>query len=79
MVPIAESRYNEFMDRISRISIRRFPSVESMKADEYEYWRGRPAHERMDAVIEITAEAYGLEDAAASASRLQRTLVHLKR
>ena len=65
------------MDRTS--PIRRYASLEDMKAEEYEYWQQRPAHERMDAVAEITAEAYGLKDSAPRVPRLQRTLVHLKR
>ena len=67
------------MDRKSRFPIRGFDSLDAMKADEYFYWRHRPAHERMTAVAEITAEAYGLRDSPPHASRLQRTLVHLKR
>jgi hypothetical protein len=67
------------MDRKTRFPIRRYTSLQAMKADEYEYWLERPAHERMDAVTEMTAEAYGLADLAPDASRLQRILIHLKR
>lgn len=67
------------MDRKKRFAIRRYASLEAMKADEYDYWRQRPAHERMEAVTEITVEAYGLKDLSINASRLQRTIVHLKR
>lgn len=67
------------MDRKSRFPIRSYTSPEAMKAGEYAYWRQRPAHERMEAVAGITAEAYSLKDSLPDASRLQRTLVHLKR
>lgn len=67
------------MERAARFAIRRFDSLEAMKAAEYAYWQQRPAHERMDAVAEITAEAYGLKEPQSDAPRLQRTLVHLKR
>jgi hypothetical protein len=33
------------MDKV----IRKYTSLDNMKADEYRYWQ-RPAHERMDAV-----------------------------
>jgi uncharacterized damage-inducible protein DinB len=67
------------MERPARFAIRRYDSLEAMKAAEYAYWQQRPTHERMDAVTEITAEAYGLKDPQSNAPRLQRTLVHLKR
>jgi len=67
------------MDRKSRFPIRRFASLEAMKAEEYRYWQQRPAHERMEAVAGLTSEAYGLKDSPPNVSGLQRTLVHLKR
>jgi hypothetical protein len=67
------------MDKKSRFPIRRYASLEAMKADEYDYWRRRPAHERMDAVTELTAEAYGLKGLSSDGSQLRRTLVRLKR
>jgi hypothetical protein len=67
------------MDRKSRFQIRRYDSLEAMKADEYAYWRGRPGHERIAAVSDITSEAYGLKGLRPDVPRLQRTLVHLKR
>ena len=48
---------NERMDPI----IRKYTSLEEMKADEYRYWQGRPVHERMDAVEEINLTAYALK------------------
>jgi hypothetical protein len=50
-----------------------------MKADEYKYWRQQPACVRMDAVAEITKEAYSLKDSPRDASRHQRTISRLKR
>jgi hypothetical protein len=66
-------------DRTARFPIRRYSSLDAMKADEYSYWQQRPAHERMEAVTEISAEAYRLKGSPPDAQRLQRTLVHLKR
>ena len=66
-------------DQTARFPISRFSSVEAMKVEEYQYWRQRPAYERMEAVAEISAEAYALKKGATHAPRLQRTLVHLKR
>jgi hypothetical protein len=67
------------MDRKSRFEIRRYESLEAMKADEYAYWQQRPGHERIAAVSEITSAAYGLKALRPDVPRLQRTLVHLKR
>ena len=67
------------MDRKSRFPIRKFERLEDMKDEEYQYWQGRPARERMAAVSEITTEAYRLKDPAINVSRLQRTLVAVQR
>jgi hypothetical protein len=67
------------MDRKARFPIRKFESLEAMKDEEYQYWQGRPARERIAAVSEITTEAYRLKDPAINVSRLQRTLVAVQR
>lgn len=69
----------EDMDRKSRFPVRKFESLEAMKDEEYRYWQGRPASERMAAVSGITTEAYRLKDPACNLSRLQRTLVAVQR
>ena len=63
------------MDR----TIRRYTSYQEMKADEYRYWQSRPAHERMDAVSELTTAAYLLKGTALDVPRLQGPLVRLPR
>jgi hypothetical protein len=60
-------------------TLRKYTSFEEAKADEYRYWQSRPAHERVDAVSEITQELYAMKGAVPDVPRLQRTLVHLKR
>jgi len=60
-------------------SIRIYRSHDEMKADEYRYWQSRPAHERMDAVAEMTVATYLLKEPATDVRRIQRTLVHLPR
>ena len=67
------------MDRKSRFPIRKFERLEAMKDEEYQYWQGRPARERIAAVSEITTEAYRLRDPVINVSRLQRTLVAVQR
>ena len=59
--------------------IRKYDSLEEMKADEYRYWQSRPVHERMDAVSELTLAMYAMKGAAADVPRLQRTLVRAQR
>ena len=59
--------------------LRKYTSFEEMKADEYRYWQSRPVHERMDAVEELTEQAYMMKGMRADAFRLQRALVHFER
>jgi hypothetical protein len=42
-------------------TIRKYTSLDEMKADEYRYWQSRPAHERMDAVSELTQATYAMK------------------
>jgi hypothetical protein len=67
------------MDRAQRFPIRRFASLEAMKAEEYQYWQSRPAYERLAATSEISSEMYRMKDTAMDVSRLRRTISHLKR
>lgn len=67
------------MDKKSRFPIRKFDSLEAMKDEEYRYWQGRPARDRIAAVSEITTEIYRLKDPSVNVSRLQRTIVAVKR
>ena len=60
-------------------TIRRYTSLDEMKADEYREWQELPAHERIDAISEITLAAYQMKDPTLDVRRLQRTLVHLQR
>ena len=60
-------------------TIRKYSSLDEMKADEYRYWQSRPVHERMDAVSELTLAMYAMKGAAPDVPRLQRTLIHLRR
>ena len=60
-------------------TIRKYTSFEEAKADEYRYWQSRPAHERVDAVSEITQEEYAMKGAVRDVPRLQRTLVRVQR
>jgi hypothetical protein len=60
-------------------AIRKYDSLEAMKADEYQDWQKLPAHERMDAVVCLTLAAYQMKGQAPDVPRLQRTLVHLQR
>ena len=59
-------------------TIRIYASQKAMKADEYRYWHSRPAHERMQAVVEITLATYAMKDAAPDVPRLQEPLVCLQ-
>jgi len=60
-------------------AIRIYHSHDEMKADEYRYWQGRPVHERMDAVGEITLATYAMKGLDPDVPRLQTPLVCLQR
>jgi hypothetical protein len=60
-------------------TIRKYTSFDEMKSDEYRYWQGRPVHERVAAVWELTEIGYKLKGFKPDAFRLQRTLVHFER
>jgi hypothetical protein len=75
--PLQKARPHATTGRMEKV-IRKYESLDAMKADEYREWQGRPAHERMRAVAEITLAAYRLKEPATDVRRLQRTLVHLE-
>ena len=60
-------------------TIRKYASLDAMKADEYRDWLQLPVHERMKAVADMTLAAYLTKEPALDVPRLQRTLVHLQR
>ncbi len=60
-------------------TIRSYAGLDEMKADEYRDWQERPAHERMNAVKEMTLATYQMKEPVPDVRRLQRTLVHLPR
>ncbi len=59
--------------------LRKYTSLDEMKADEYRYWRSRPVHERLDAVEELNRVAYALKgmETEKDVPRLQRPVVRL--
>jgi hypothetical protein len=63
------------MDKV----IRKYTNLDALKTDEYRDWQKLPAHERMNAVAEITLAAYQMKEPTPHVRRLQRTLVHLQR
>jgi len=60
-------------------TIRKYTSLDEMKADEYRYWQSRPVHERIDAVSKLTQEQYAMKGEFPDVPRLQRTFVSLQR
>ena len=66
------------MKRMDKV-IRKYTNLDALKTDEYRDWQELPAHERMNAVVEITLAAYQMKEPTPDVRRLQRTLVHLQR
>ncbi len=71
----APSATTEAMDK----TITTYTSLQDMKAAELREWQDLPAHERLRAVSELTAAAYGMKEPSEDVRRIQRTLVHLQR
>ena len=61
-------------------TVRKYTSLDEMKADEYRYWQSRPAHERFDAAEEMIVTAYALKGwkMEPDVPRLQRPFVRLQ-
>jgi len=60
-------------------AIRKYPSLDALKIEEYRDWQQLPAHERMSAVAQVTLAAYQIKEPTRNVRRLQKTLVHLQR
>ena len=60
-------------------TIRRFESLESMKAAEYEAWQAVSAGDRLAAVMVISIALYGLRGQAPNVRRLQRSPIRVQR
>lgn len=60
-------------------TIRRYSSLEAMKADEYREWQKLLPRERLDAAAELSIAAYCMKEPPKNVpARLQRTLVRLQ-
>jgi hypothetical protein len=59
-------------------TIRRFSSLDMMKADEYAAWRGVSPRERLRAVMDISTDLYGLKGQAPNVRRFQRSLIRIR-
>lgn len=60
-------------------TIRRYASLEEMKADECRAWQKLAPHERLAAAAELSIGAYSLKEPSGNVpARLQRTLVRLQ-
>ncbi len=63
----------------SRWTMTRHTDLDEMKADEYRYWRRRPAYERLGAISELATDAYGEEAGSPDLPRLQGPFVRVER
>jgi hypothetical protein len=60
-------------------TIKRFTSLQSMKAAEYEAWQAISARDRLAAAMDISIALYGLKGLAPSVRRLQGSAVRVQR
>ncbi len=58
-------------------TIRRVTDLNAQREETYEYWRGRSAAERMNAVAEIVLNAYALRGIDLDRVQSQKQLVRL--
>lgn len=61
------------------VTLRRFRSLNDMKADSYRYWRQQPDFARLAAVTELNSDMRALKGAPGDAPRLQRVVRLFKR
>jgi hypothetical protein len=54
------------MDKV----IRKYTSLDALKTDEYREWQELPAHERMNAVAEVTLAVYQMKEPNLDVRRL---------
>ena len=61
------------------LTVRKYKSLDEMKADEYRYWQSRPVWERMDAVEEMVEAAYAIKrwEIEPDVAGLQRPFVRI--
>jgi hypothetical protein len=57
-------------------TIRKYDTLEAMKADEYRQWQELTPRERLDAATELSLAAFRSKESHVPA-RLQRTLIRL--
>jgi len=76
---LEKHRYEVCNGEVDKV-LRKYTSLDEMKADEYRYWQSRPAHERLDAVKEMVAAAYALKGwkMEPDVPRSQRPFVRLR-
>lgn len=60
-------------------SIQRYTSLAAMKAAEYRDWQALPARTRIQAISDMTLEAYAMKGQTPDVPRLQRIIVRLQR
>jgi hypothetical protein len=61
-------------------AIRKYASLDEMKADEYREWQQLPGYERLNAAAALSLAAYQMKEPTCDARpRLQRALVHIQR
>ncbi len=65
--------------RTAGLTFERFASPAEMAADQAAYWRSRPAHERLQAVSDMTTAAYLLADPTMDVTRMDKTLRRIER
>jgi len=51
----------------------RLADLDEIKAQEYQYWQSRSAHQRMAAVSELSSARNGLKHDGSEAPRLEKT------
>ena len=61
-------------------TIRKFTSLDAMKADELSGWQKLPGFVRLDAAADLSIAAFRMKGSEGDVRpQLQRTLVHLRR
>ena len=66
-------------ERAKRYTLKRYKSLDQMKADEYAYWQSQPNWVRMQAVAELSSAYYKFKKKPVRVQKLQRPALSVER
>jgi hypothetical protein len=66
-------------ERAKRYTLKRYKSLDQMKADECAYWQSQPNWVRMQAVADLSSAYYKFKKQPVRVQKLQRPALNIER